>query len=162
MIDDGLKQEIERLMIKFPCIDSAILPSLTLIQERKGFVSQSDMEELARMLKFSEARIFSVASFYTMLKLKPQGKYHLQVCTNVSCSLVKEKTMMEHLSQRLGISDGGTTGDGLFSLEAVECLGSCGYAPAIMINAEHYENLDFDRVDQILESLREKEKAGGV
>ncbi|UCD34341.1 MAG: NAD(P)H-dependent oxidoreductase subunit E [Nitrospiraceae bacterium] len=162
MIDAGLKKEIEGLMIKFPCIDSAILPSLTLIQERKGFISQGDMEELSRILKFSQARIFSVASFYSMLKLRPRGKYHLQVCTNISCSLLREKTLMEHLSRILGIGDGETTGDGLFSLEAVECLGSCGYAPAMMINSDHFENLGFDQVDRIIESLREKERAGGV
>ena len=115
------------------------------------------MEDLSEILNLPEARIFSTASFYSMLNLKPGGKYHIQVCTNVSCSLIEKETLFDYISKKLGIREGESTPDGLFSLEAVECLGACGYAPAMMINADHYENLDFNKADEIIDSIREYE-----
>jgi NADH:ubiquinone oxidoreductase subunit E len=88
-----------------------------------------------------------------MLRLKPKARYHIQVCTNVSCSLLETETLFDHISGKLGIGNGEATPDGLLSLEAVECLGSCGYAPAMMINDEHYENLSFERVDEIIDTI---------
>jgi NADH-quinone oxidoreductase E subunit len=159
MIDENMRQTIEELIKRLPCRDSAVVPSLSYIQKVKGFISESDMEDLAVILQFPQARIFSAASFYSMLKLKPKAKYHIQVCTNVSCSLIETETLFDYISGKLGIGDGETSLDGLFSLEAVECLGSCGYAPAMMINTEHYENLSFEKVDEIIESIRRDHQA---
>lgn len=144
-------------MKKFPCRDTAIIPSLSLIQNHYGYVTENDMEELSRILNLPEARIFSVASFYSMLRLKAAGKYHIQVCTNLSCSLDDRESLFDYISKKLHITEGETTPDGLFSVESVECLGSCGYAPAMLVNSVHYENLDFDKVDKIIESIRKKE-----
>jgi len=153
MIDQDMRETIKGLMKKFPCRDSAVLPSLSFIQKTKGHISEEDMRELSGILQFSEARIFSAASFYSMLRLKPKAKYHIQVCTNVSCSLLETEPLFDYISGKLGIGDREATQDGLFSLESVECLGSCGYAPAMMINDEHYENLNFEKVDEIIEKI---------
>lgn len=156
MIEKELRDNIESVMKTLPCMDSAILPALQLIQERHGYISEDDMEELSRILNFSEARIFSTASFYSMLKLKPKGKYHIQVCTNVACSLPGKESLYDYISEKLGIGDGEHTPDNLFSLESVECLGSCGYAPAMIINSDHYESLDFTKVDEIINAINEE------
>ncbi len=153
MIDKEMKEIIEGFMKKLPCRDSAVLPSLSLIQKQNGYISESDMETLSGILKFPEARIFSAASFYSMLSLKRRGKYHIQVCSNVACSLPETGSLFDYVSDKLCIADGETSPDGLFSLESVECLGSCGYAPVMMINMEHYENLRFEKVDEIIESI---------
>ena len=158
MISEDTQKTIRRLMVKFPCSDSALMPSLCLIQKENGYVSEEDMQGLARLFGLSEARIFSVASFYTMLSMKPRGRYHIQVCTNVSCTILESETLFDYLSGRLGIREGETTPDGLFSIEAVECLGACGYAVAMMINMDHYENLDFEKAFALIESIREKER----
>ncbi len=157
MMDDKMRQTIEGIIIKLPCRDSAVVPALSYIQKEKGHISESDMEDLAVILQFPQARIFSAASFYSMLKLRPKARYHIQVCTNVSCSLLETEPLIDYISGKLGIGDGETTPDGVFSLEAVECLGSCGYAPAMMINSEHYENISFKKADNIIDSIKEKE-----
>ncbi|MBI5664353.1 MAG: NAD(P)H-dependent oxidoreductase subunit E [Nitrospirae bacterium] len=149
-----MKQTILGLMKKFPCTDSAILPSLCFIQKEKGHISEDDMKELSGILQFSEARIYSAASFYSMLRLKPRARYHIQVCANVSCSLLETESLLDYISGKLGIGEGEMTPDGLFSLEPVECLGSCGYAPAMMINTEHYENMSFEKADEVIEMIR--------
>jgi len=157
MIDINTRKTIERFMKKFPCKESALLPSLSLIQKQNGYISTSDMKELAEILNLPQARIFSTASFYSMLSLSPRGKYHIQVCTNVICSLLDGEPLLDYISKKLGIKEGEVTPDGLFSLAAVECLGSCGHAPAMNINMKHYENLNFEKVDRILNSIvREK------
>lgn len=153
MIDEAMKRTIEGIIQKLPCRDSAVVPALSYIQKENGHISESDMEDLAIILQFPQARIFSAASFYSMLKLKPKARHHIQVCTNVSCSLLDTAPLIDHISGKLGIAEGEMTPDGLFSLEAVECLGSCGYAPAMMINTEHYENLSFEKADEIIESI---------
>ncbi|MBI5408335.1 MAG: NAD(P)H-dependent oxidoreductase subunit E [Nitrospirae bacterium] len=157
MINENTRKTIERFIRKFPCRDSALVPSLSLIQRENGYVSEADMEELAKILRLSEARIFSVASFYTILSLKPIGKYHIQVCSNVVCSLLDGYPLVDYIAKILGIREGETTPDGMFSLASVECLGSCGYAPALQINMEHYENLTYERIEEIVEMLRSGE-----
>lgn len=157
MIDENMRQTIEGLIKRLPCRDSAVVPSLSFIQKEKGYISESDMEDLAIILQFPQARIFSAASFYSMVKLKPKARYHIQVCTNVSCSLLDTEPLIDHISGKLGIAEGEMTPDGLFSLEAVECLGSCGYAPAMMINTDHHENLSFEKADEIINAIKDEE-----
>lgn len=152
-----MRQTIDGIVRKLPCRDSAVVPALSYIQKEKGYISESDMEDLAVILQFPQSRIFSAASFYSMLRLRPKGKYHIQVCTNVSCSLPDTESLIDYISGKLGIGSGESTPDGLFSLESVECLGSCGYAPAMMINTEHYEALSFKKVDEIIDTVRANE-----
>ncbi len=157
MINEKMRKTIEGFMKKFPCRDSALVPSLSLIHKENGYISEDDMEELSKILKLPEARIFSAASFYSMLSLKSIGKYHIQVCTNVVCSLLDGEPLFDHISRVLSIQEGEITPDGLFSIATVECLGACGYAPAIQINMEHYENLTTQKVDKLIDSIRKRE-----
>ncbi|RJQ55204.1 MAG: NAD(P)H-dependent oxidoreductase subunit E [Nitrospiraceae bacterium] len=156
-MDDKLKRLIIKLTHRFPEKEAAILPALAMIQKRNGHVSGNDMEEMARIMKIPEARVFSAASFYSMLSLKPVGKYHVQVCSNVVCSLLNGFSILDHLAGKIGIREGEVTRDGLFSISSVECLGSCGYAPAMLVNTEHYENMSIEKVDRVIDSIMKKE-----
>ncbi len=154
MIDENTKGNIHRLAGKYPCSESAILPALNLIQRNNGFISREDMAGLARILGFPESRVFSVASYYSRFRLRSMGKYHIQVCSNVSCFLSGSDQLYQHMSSRLGIGEREVTEDGIFSIEKVECLGSCGYGPSMQINCTHFENLDMKTVDRIINNLR--------
>lgn len=159
-MNDELKQLIERLAERFPKNESALLPALCYLQNRDGYVSGDGMRSIAVILNVPEARVFSAASFYSMLNLEPEGKYIIQICTNVVCTLLTEKPLLEYISNSLGIREGEITPDGLFSIKEVECIGACGYAPAMMINADRYENLTFERFDEIIDLIRKGEGRG--
>ncbi|GBE41245.1 MAG TPA: NAD(P)H-dependent oxidoreductase subunit E [Nitrospirae bacterium] len=154
---EELKDIINRLAERFPEKESALLPALCYLQNRDGYVSEEGMKSVAVILDLPEARVFSTASFYSMLNLKPEGKYIIQICTNVVCTLLTENPLLEYISNSLGIREGEVTPDGLFSIKEVECLGACGYAPAMHINEERYENLTFESVDEIIGSIRKSE-----
>ena len=132
------------------------MPVLYLAQEQNGFISQEVMNEVAKILEISAEEVLGVVTFYTMFHQKPVGKYHLQVCTNVSCMLRGGYKIYDHVKDKLKIENGGVTEDQIFSLEEVECMGSCGTAPMIAVNEDFYENLTVEQVDQILESLKQK------
>lgn len=153
-MDGKIKRIIIKLMHRFPKKESAILPALSMIQKRNGHIAERDLEEIAKIMNLPEARVFSVASFYTMLSLKNIGRYHIQICTNVVCSLLDGESLIEHVSRKLGIQEGEVTPDGLFSVASVECLGSCGHAPAIHINMDHYENMNSGKIDELIDSLK--------
>ncbi len=154
---DNLKNLIERLADRFTEKESALLPALCYLQNTYGSVSKEGMSMIADILDLSEARVFSAASFYSMLNLKPEGEYIIQVCTNVVCTLLTENPLLEYIYSSLGIREGEITPDGLFSIKEVECIGACGNAPAMMINSDRYEKLTFARVDEIIESIRIEE-----
>ena len=156
-MDKTLKDIIFRLSDRFPEKESAILPALCYLQNTHGYVSEEGMRTIAVALHVSEARIFGTASFYSMLNLEPEGKYIIQICTNVVCTLLTENPLFEYISNSLGIRVGEVTPDGLFSIKEVECLGACGYAPAIQINADRYENLSLEKIDGIINSIRNRE-----
>jgi NADH-quinone oxidoreductase E subunit len=159
-MEKELKQLIERLAGKFPERESAILPALCYLRSRDGYVSKEGMKSVAVILNMPEARVFSVASFYSMLNLAPEGKYIIQICANVVCTLLAENPMFEYISDSLGIRAGEITSDGLFSMKEVECIGACGYAPAMMINEDRYENLTFEKVNGIIDAIRDREARG--
>lgn len=146
--------KIEAIANKFPQKNSALLPSLHLIQDQFGWIPPDAVKQLAKILDTTPNKIYGVLTFYTMFNTQPVGKYHIQVCRNVSCSLLGAKTIIEYLSKKLKIKPGGTTKDKMFTLSTVECLGSCGTAPVMMINDKYYENLDEKKVDQILKTLK--------
>ncbi len=154
MLSDKARAEIQQLKARYPHPNSALLPALALAQEETGWLSPEALEEVAEAMGLSPAQVGSVASFYTMFNRRPVGRYLVQVCTNISCSLLGAEHIVEHLKRRLGIEVGQTTSDGLFTLVEVECLGSCGTAPMMQVNDVYYENLTEERVDQILEELR--------
>jgi NADH-quinone oxidoreductase E subunit len=148
--------KIENLLKKYPTKQAAVMPVLYLAQEQNGWISQEVMIEVASILDMTTEDVLGVVTFYTMYHQKPMGKYHLQVCTNVSCMLRGGYDLYNHVKAKLTIDNGGLTEDKMFSLEEVECMGSCGTAPMIAINEDYFENLDKQKLDQILESLKSK------
>lgn len=153
-LTDKLIKKINQIAEQFPEKKSALLPSLHVIQDEFGWISNSAVRQLAEILEIAPNKIYGVLTFYTMFNTDPVGKYHIQVCRNVSCSLMGAKNIIEHVTDKLKIEPGETTKDGQFTLSLVECLGACGSAPVMMINDKYYENLTEEKVDTILESLQ--------
>ncbi len=148
--------KIEKLKTRYLKPDSVILEVLYLIQEKYGYISQEGMKYAAELLGTSEEQVLGVVTFYTMFNTKPIGKYHLQVCTNVSCMLKGAYHLLKRLENELNIKKGETTSDSLFTISEVECLGSCGTAPVIQINEDYYENLNEEKLIQIIQELKNK------
>lgn len=147
-------QHIEELKKRYLKPDSVILEALYMVQEKYGFISQEGMKYVAQLLGIAEQQVLGVVTFYTMFNTKPIGKYHIQVCTNVSCMLKGAYELMKSLEDKLGIKKGETTSDGMFTISEVECLGSCGTAPTVQINYDYYENLTPEKLSQIIEELK--------
>ena len=147
------RRRVDGILSRYPTREAAILPVLHLAQREFGHLSDAAIEYVASLLGFSPARIEGVATFYTMYQRTPVGKYHLQVCRNLSCSLMGAEHLIEHLAGRLGIRPGQTTPDGKFTLSLVECLGSCGTAPVVQVNDDYHENLSVEAVDRLLDGL---------
>lgn len=151
---DAALKELEAIRSRYPDREAAILPALHLAQREFGYVSDEAIVCIAGILGFTPARIEGVATFYTMYNRKPVGKYHLQVCRNISCAILGAEQLIEHVSKKLGIRPGETTPDGRFTLTAVECLGSCGTAPVMQVNDDYHENLTEEKIDALLERLQ--------
>jgi len=140
---------------KYPQLKTAILPALYAVYEEFGYLSNETMKETGELLEIPYLEIVEVASFYTMFPKKPAGKYFLQVCTNLSCALLGAEDLVKHLEEKLKVKTGHVTGDGVFSIGRVECLGSCGTAPMLQVNNLHFqENLTREKVDKLLEELK--------
>jgi NADH-quinone oxidoreductase E subunit len=155
MLNETAQKRIVELKDRFPKKRSAILPALHVVLEEIGFYDRDTLKQVAELLDLSEMEVAETLSFYTYFPKEGVGKYHIQVCTNVSCMLSGAEQLKECLEEKLGIRPGQTTSDGLFTLTEVECLGSCGTAPVMQINQKYYENLTRARVDEILTGLRE-------
>jgi NADH-quinone oxidoreductase subunit E len=147
--------EFEVLRTRFPAgfESSLVLPCLRRIQEDRGYVADSDIDQLIEYLGVPRIQIEEVLSYYTQLRRKPIGRWHVQACRNVSCSLLGSDRIVEHLCKRLGIGAGQTTADGRFTLSTVECLASCGTAPVVMINQTCHESVSPEKLDALLEAL---------
>jgi NADH-quinone oxidoreductase subunit E len=133
---------------------SLVLPCLRRIQEDRGFVADSDIAELAAYIPVHRIQIEEVLSHYTQFRRAPIGRWHLQACRNLSCSMRGAEGLIEHLGHKLGIEPGQTSVDGRFTLSTVECLGSCGTAPVVMVNEAYHENMTADRLDALIEGLK--------
>jgi NADH-quinone oxidoreductase subunit E len=147
--------EFEAMKARFPAgfESSLVLPCLRRIQEDRGYVADSDIEALTAYLGVPRIQIEEVLGYYTMFRRKPLGRWHLQACRNVSCSMRGSEGVLGFLSSRLGIKPGETTPDGRFTLSTVECLGSCGTAPVVMVNEAYHENMSPARLDALIEGL---------
>lgn len=150
---DTARRELEAILSRYPDKEAAILPALYLAQREFGYLSDEAIVYVAGLLGFTPARIEGVATFYTMFNRKPVGKYHLQICRNISCSLLGAEHLIEHVSKKLGIRPGKTTPDGKFTLSEVECLGSCGTAPVLQLNDDYHEDLTEEKIDALLDRL---------
>jgi NADH-quinone oxidoreductase subunit E len=144
----------DRLVTLYPMKRSALVPMLLYAQDEVGYISDAVIAEIAQRIGITELDVRSVLSYYSMLRTKPAGKYNVQVCTNISCMLRDGYGILEHCKKRLGIGHKGVTADGLFSLEEVECIGACCWAPAIQVNYDFYDELTPEKMDQILDDYK--------
>jgi len=155
MLKETCQAEIEDILSRYPIKRSALLPLLYLAQREQGYVTETAMQEIAGILNLTSPQVYETVTFYTMLNLKPVGKFHIQVCKSLMCALVGSDTLIGWIGAKLGIKPGETTADSLFTLSAVECLAACGTAPMMQINDDYYERLTEDKLDRILADLRQ-------
>ena len=146
----------DKLAAKYPFKRSALVPMLLYAQDAIGYLSDAVIEEVAARLELTTLDVRNVATYYSMLRFKPVGKYNVQLCTNISCMLRGAYDVFEHLEEKLGIGHKGVTADGLFSLEEVECIGACCWAPAMQVNYAFHDDLTNEKVDQILADYKAK------
>jgi NADH-quinone oxidoreductase subunit E len=144
------------MLSHYPTKRSALVPTLLYAQDEVGSLSDEVIAELAGRLDLTELEVRNVISYYSMLTTKPRGKYNVQVCTNIACMLRGGEELLDHCKKKLGIGHKGTTQDGLFSLEEVECIGACSWAPAIQVNYDFHENLTSAKMDEILDEYKKK------
>ena len=145
---------IEQEVKKYPVKKPAVMFALYTAQEQNGFISNEVIREVASVLQMTEEEVLGVVTFYTMYHQKEMGKFHIQVCTNISCMLRGGYEIWKQVKDKLGIDNWQVTGDKIFSLEEVECMGSCGTAPMIAVNEDYHENLTKEKVEEILQSLK--------
>src|SRR5919109_2395526 len=141
---------------RYPTRRAPLVPMLLYAQDEVGFLSDEVIQEIANRVGLTELEVRNVISYYSMLRTKPVGKYHVQVCTNISCLLRGGEEIFEHCKQRLGVGNKQVTSDGKFSLEEVECIGACSWAPAIQVNYEFHEELTPEKFDAVLKDYRRK------
>jgi NADH-quinone oxidoreductase subunit E len=149
-LSDGAKSEIRRLMSLFPQSQSALLGALFVAQDEAGYLSPDVIEDVAAVMGLPVSEVTSVASFYHLFFFKPVGRYLIQVCTNISCTLEGCAGVLRHLQRTLGIDAGGTTPDGRFTLRTAECLAACEEAPVMLVGQDRHGKLTPERVDTIL------------
>ena len=150
-----LVPEFDRLRARYPAgfESSLVLPCLRRIQEDRGYVADEDIDGLVAYLGVPRIQIEEVLSYYTQYRRQPIGHHHLQVCRNVSCSMRGAERLLDHLGQRLGLEPGQTSADGRFTLSTVECLGSCGTAPVLVVGDTYHEDMSAEKVDRLLAGL---------
>jgi len=144
------------MLTHYPTKRSVLVPMLLYAQDEVGHLSDEVIKEIAGRLGLTELDVRDVISYYSMLTTKPRGKYNVQVCTNIACMLRGGEEILEHCKKKLGIGHKGTTPDGLFSLEEVECIGACSWAAAAQVNYDYHENLTPEKMDRILDEYRKK------
>lgn len=147
------RKKIDKIVARYPQKEAAILPLLHITQQEFGFISPDSEKLVAEILGIKPIRVREVVTFYTMLNREPIGKYYIQVCSNLSCTLLGSEKLIDYLKGKLGIEPGQTTKDKKFTLSLVECLGACEQAPCMMVNFDYYGNLDKKKIDKILDGL---------
>lgn len=152
----ALAARFDHLVTIYPMRRSALVPMLLYAQDEIGYLSDAAIAEIAKRLELTELDVRNVLTYYSMLRTHPAGKFNVQVCTNISCMLRGGKELFEHCKEHLGIGHKQVTPDGVFSLEEVECIGACSWAPAVQVNYDFHENLTPEAMDEILDSYRRK------
>lgn len=147
---------IERHLAKYETKRSAVMPLLYIAQEEYGWVNPEGIDEVAEILNLDPTQVKSIAGFYTMYSEKPKGKYWLHVCTDLPCALQGADEFYDWLKAELGVVDGGTSDDGMFTVEHVMCLAACDKAPMLQCNFRYVENLDQDKMRGLLAKWRQE------
>src|SRR5262249_4525858 len=145
-----------RLATQYPVRRSALIPMLLYAQDEVGYLIDDVIHEIGQRLDLSDLEVRNVISYYSMLRTRPMGKYHVQVCTNISCLLRGADELLEHCKHKLKIDHKETTPDGVFSLEEVECIGACSWAPAVQVNYDFHLDVTEDKMDRVLDDYRRK------
>ena len=156
MFSKETEDKFKYLVSIYPRKRSALIPMLLLAQKEDGYIKNETVDYIARYLDLNPSEVDSILSFYTLLRRKPVGKYHIMICTNLACLLQGSDNIEACVKRKLGVNLGEITPDGLFSAIEFECLGSCTTAPVIQVNGEFYENLDVKKTETILDELRER------
>ena len=152
----SLAVRFDKLATLYPVRRSALIPMLLYAQDELGYITDAAIEEIAQRIGITPLEVRNVLSYYSLLRTKPVGKYHVQVCTNISCMLRGGNELFEHCKEHLGIGHKETTPDGVFSLEEVECIGACSWAPAVQVNYDFHDNLTADAMDAVLDQYRKQ------
>jgi NADH-quinone oxidoreductase subunit E len=153
---EEFESRFTEMLTHYPTKRSVLVPTLLYAQDEVGYLSDDVIVELANRLELTELDVRNVISYYSMLVTKPRGKYNVQVCTNIACMLRGGEEILTHCKNKLGIGHKGTTQDGLFSLEEVECIGACSWAPAAQVNYDFHENLTPEKMDRVLDEYNRK------
>ena len=156
MFSKDIQTKVDNLLSRYPIKQNALIPILLLAQnENDGWLTEEWMQHVADICEVPLTHVEGVVTFYTMFRLKRPGKFHLQVCTCVPCCLVGGTELLEHTEKKLNIHAGHTTADGEFSIEEMECLGACSFAPAIIVNEEYHEQVTPDKMDKLIDQLKQ-------
>ena len=153
---DEFESRFSEMVGHYPTKRSVLVPTLLYAQDEIGFLSDDVIQEIAGRLELTERDVRNVISYYSLLVTKPRGKYNVQVCTNIACMLRGGEELLTHCKKKLGIGHKGTTPDGIFSLEEVECIGACSWAPAVQVNYDFHENLTPEKMDKVLDEYKKK------
>ena len=150
IFSDKVIDAISLVRKKYPDAQGAVLPSLHIIQKEYGHLSYEAMRFVSHQLRVPESDVFGTATFYSLYRWKSPGKYLIQICHNLSCTLMGAETVIQHLEEKLGVHEGQVTPDGKFSFIRMECIGRCDGAPAMLVNDDYHGNLTADRIDAVL------------
>jgi len=153
---EQFEQRFAEMVTHYPTKRSVLVPTLLYAQDEVGYLSDEVIQEIAGRVELPELEVRNVISYYSMLTTKPRGKYNVQVCTNIACLLRGGEEILDHCKGRLGVGHKGTTADGIFSLEEVECIGACSWAPAVQVNYDFHENLTPEKMDKVLDEYKKK------
>jgi NADH-quinone oxidoreductase subunit E len=151
---DEFETRFTMMVGHYPTKRSVLVPTLLYAQDEIGYLSEEVIQEIARRLELTELDVRNVISYYSMLTTKPRGKYNVQVCTNIACMLRGGEELFAHCRKKLGIGHKQTTEDGRFTLEEVECIGACSWAPAVQVNYDFHENLTVEKLDKVLDGYQ--------
>ncbi len=159
VFSQATQERFQTLLSHYPVKRSALVPMLLFAQDELGYLPPEAIREVGELVGASELAVREVIGYYSMLRLEPAGKYHVQVCTNISCMLRGGDDIYRHCKERLGIGHKEVAADGVFSLEEVECIGACSWAPALQVNYDFHQELTPEKVDEILRDYRKKAAA---
>jgi len=154
MLTEEEIREIQEETKQYPYPSMACIDALKIIQHHRGWVSDDSVKDIAQLLSISNEEVDSVATFYSRIYRKPVGRNVILICDSVSCMVMGYESLYEHISKKLGISFGGTSADGRFTLLPISCLGDCDNAPALMINDDHYNRLTVEKIDELLDRYK--------
>ncbi|MEX0988385.1 MAG: NADH-quinone oxidoreductase subunit NuoE [Bacteroidales bacterium] len=150
---------IDQILNDFQQVNKdSLIPVLQAVQDEFGYLSETALEKIGGQLKMPVSKIYGLATFYNQFTFTPQGKYHIKVCNGTACHIDHSVSILKELKKHLGIADGETTRDGMFSLEVVACIGACGQSPVIAINDAHFPRLQAGQVKEVLEGIRSRHR----